>query len=128
MLLYFYLALGGAFGTLARYGASHWIHSWTGHALPWGTWVINVLGSLLLGLTMRLGEEITLSPEVRGLLAVGFLGAFTTFSTFSFETLALVQEGAWLRVALYSLGSVMLGLAAAGLGWYAGGLFPSWPG
>lgn len=125
MLLYLYLALGGALGTLARYGASHWIHSWTGHALPWGTWMINVVGSLLLGLTMRVGEQISLSPEMRGLLAVGFLGAFTTFSTFSFEALALIQGGAWLRASLYSLGSVAMGLAAAGLGWYAGALFSS---
>lgn len=82
-----------------------------GSALPWGTFVVNVVGSFLLGFSFRYLEAVAVSPEFRILIAVGFLGAFTTFSTFSYETVALLQEGAWARGAAYAGGSVLLGLA-----------------
>lgn len=115
-MLYVYLTLGGVVGTLARYGLGGWVHSWAGAAFPWGTLAVNVAGSFLLGVSVRGADLLALSPEVRGLIMIGFCGAFTTFSTFSLETVSLMQEGAWSRAALYSLGSVALGLAAVAAG------------
>lgn len=115
-MLYALLALGGVLGTLARFGLGGWVHTWAGTAFPWGTLVINLLGSFLLGLAMRGAELSSLSPELRGMITVGFCGAFTTFSTFSFETIALLQQGAWARASLYAAGSVGMGLLAVALG------------
>jgi fluoride exporter len=112
------LALGGAVGTLARYELGRWVHGWAGTAFPWGTLAINVAGCLALGFLTRLGQTATISPETRGMLTVGFCGAFTTFSTFSFETVALLQDGESLKAVTYALGSLLLGIAAmtAGMG------------
>jgi len=107
-----YVALGGALGALARYGISGWVYDRLGEAFPWGTFVVNVLGCLLLGLVIRWLQVSPVSPGLRPFLTIGLLGAFTTFSTFSFETVALLQEGQWLRAGLYAGGSVALGLIA----------------
>ena len=118
MMLLVYLAVGGVIGTLARYGMGTWVPTWAGTEFPWGTFLVNALGSLILGFTMRASAVLTMSPEVRGFVTVGFCGAFTTFSTLSYETVALVQDGQWARAAAYALGSVVVGLAAvvAGMG------------
>ncbi|WP_286817229.1 fluoride efflux transporter FluC [Desulfobacter sp. UBA2225] len=81
------LALAGACGTLTRYGLTGVIHRWVGGVFPWGTVVVNVLGCLLFGLvwTAR-GERAVISPEARVVILTGFMGAFTTFSTFIAET------------------------------------------
>ncbi len=115
-MLYAYLALGGVLGTLARYSLGGWVHTWAGVAFPWGTLAINLLGSFLLGLAIRGAELSSFSPELRSMLTVGFCGAFTTFSTFTFETISLMQEGAWVRASLYAFGSLGLGLMAMALG------------
>jgi CrcB protein len=117
-MLLLYLAAGGLIGTLARYGMGVWVPTWAGTAFPWGTFLVNALGSLVLGFAMRASEALTVSPEVRGFVTVGFCGAFTTFSTLSYETVALLQDGQWGRAAAYALGSVVVGLAAvvAGMG------------
>lgn len=107
-----YIAVGGAAGALARYGLAGWVHQRAGFAFPWGTLVVNVLGSLLIGFALRYFEAVRLSPDVRALVAVGILGGFTTFSTFSYETVALMQDGAWSRAASYAFGSLFLGIAA----------------
>lgn len=112
MLVLLYIALGGALGAVARYGLGSWIQSWAGHGFPWGTFVINAIGSFLIGLSLRYLEGIAAAPELRALMSVGILGAFTTFSTFTYETIMLLQEGAWPRAAAYALGSLLLGLAA----------------
>ena len=106
------LALGGMVGTLARYELGRWVHGWTGTAFPWGTLLINILGSFALGFLTRVGESTLLSPEARGMLTVGFCGAFTTFSTFSYETVRLVQDGEAGKAAVYALGSLAVGIAA----------------
>ena len=116
-MILLYIALGGVAGTLARYGVSGWVHGWAGTWLPWGTLIVNLAGSLVLGFAIRASEALAVSPELRGLMTVGFCGAFTTFSTFSFETIALMQEGEWWRAGLYAFGSLGAGLAAM-----AGGL------
>ncbi|MFP3947562.1 MAG: fluoride efflux transporter CrcB [Gemmatimonadota bacterium] len=105
-----YVALGGALGAVARYGISGWVHTVAGTLLPWGTLFVNVAGSFLLGFSIRYLEFTTVTPELRAALTVGFLGAFTTFSTYSYETVALLQEGAWARAATYALGSLITGI------------------
>ena len=110
------IGVGGALGALARYGLSGWVQGFLATPFPLGTLVVNVLGSFLLGLAVYLLESTALSTEVRSLVTIGFLGAFTTFSTFSYEALVLLQGGEWTRGGLYRGGSLALGLAGVLLG------------
>lgn len=116
-----YVALGGAVGALGRYGLGGWVQSVAGGpaaagVLPWGTFVVNVSGSLLIGFALRAFTSFELAPEARAFLTVGLLGAFTTFSTFSLETVALLDDGRWSAALAYSLGSVLLGVFAVVMG------------
>ncbi|MBW3533877.1 MAG: fluoride efflux transporter CrcB [Gemmatimonadetes bacterium] len=115
-MILLYIALGGAAGAVARYGLGGWVQDRAGFAFPWGTLVVNVLGCLLIGFAVRYLEAVRLAPEVRALVAIGVLGAFTTFSTFSYETVALIEGGAWGRAAGYTFASVLLGIAAVWVG------------
>lgn len=115
-----YVALGGALGAAARYGLSGWVHGWAGSAFPWGTFVVNAAGSFLLGLAVRYLEFVVVAPGIRAALTVGLLGAFTTFSTYSFETVVLLQDRAWGRAAAYALGSLGVGLLFVAAGLVAG--------
>lgn len=117
-MLILYIAFGGALGATARYGLGAWIHSWAGTTFPWGTFAVNAVGSFLLGFTLRHLEGSAATPELRALLTVGILGAFTTFSTFTYETVTLIQGDEWARAALYSVGSLLLGLLAISSGLY----------
>jgi len=103
--------LGGAIGSALRYGLGAWIQNLFGPAFPWSTFIINVTGSFAIGVVLRLSFEGVLSPEMRLLFAVGVLGGYTTFSTFSWEALTLVQQGEWVKALAYVLGSVILGFA-----------------
>ncbi|WP_038058721.1 fluoride efflux transporter CrcB [Thermus amyloliquefaciens] len=118
---YLLVALGGALGSLLRYGLGAWVQALTGPSFPYSTLLINALGSLLIGLVIRLSLEGALSGEGRIFLAVGVLGGFTTFSTFSYETLALLQDGEVWRALVYVLASVVLGLFLVLLGYRLGG-------
>lgn len=120
-MIYLYVAVGGVLGSLARFAVGGWAAGAGGPPIPWGTLLVNLLGSLLLGVLMRALPEWGVSMEARALLTVGFCGSFTTFSTFGYETWALLQGGAHGLAALYVLASVVLGIAgvAAGL-WLAG--------
>jgi len=111
-----YIAVGGALGAAARYGLTGWVHGWSGFGFPWGTLVVNVLGSFLVGFALRYLEALRFAPEMRALVVIGLLGAFTTFSTFSYETVGLLEEGEWARAGLYAAGSLAFGIAAV----YAG--------
>ncbi len=111
-MIWLYIAVGGAVGAMARYGLGGWVQDRAGFQFPWGTLVVNLLGCLLIGFFMRYVESARLSPELRAMVTVGLLGAFTTFSTFSYETVALLEEGVWARAALYSFGSLLLGVIA----------------
>lgn len=117
-----YVALGGAAGTLARYGLGSWAQRWS-IGFPVGTLLINVIGSLLLGFLMRVLVESTVGAELRVALTIGFCGGFTTFSTFSYESARLLQDGSWGRAASYVLGSVLLSLLATFAGLAAGRLW-----
>jgi len=111
-MLLMLIAAGGALGAVARYAVGGMIHGQMGTAFPWGTMAVNVLGSLLLAFLVRTLEGIAAPPEYRGFLAIGFCGAFTTFSTFGYESMELLQAGQWNRATLYVFGSVLLSLAA----------------
>ena len=111
------IATGGAVGALVRYWTSTAVHSRLGMAFPYGTLVVNVIGSLLMGfLYVWLLERVAEGPALRAFLLVGLLGAFTTFSTFSLETLNLVESGQTAKALANILISVTLCISAAGLG------------
>lgn len=115
------IALGGAAGALLRYWTSTGVHAMLGRDFPYGTLVVNVAGSLLIGLsTALLADRLSLSPEWRAGIVIGLLGAFTTFSTFSIETLNLIEQREFLRAVANIVLSVLLCLAAAALGLLAG--------
>ncbi len=107
------IAIGGAFGAVGRYLTSNATYAWLGKDFPYGTLMVNVLGSLLMGFLFHvLVERMSAALEWRAALLVGFLGAFTTFSTFSVETLALIEEGRALA-ALANAGISVIGCVGA---------------
>jgi len=110
------IGLGGALGAISRYLTSGWVQTLSDSFFPWGTMAVNVLGSLALGFLMVWLQSTAASAEVRGLITVGFLGSFTTFSTFSYETAVMLRDGEWWRAGGYTVGSVVLGLMAVGAG------------
>ncbi|MBR7888339.1 fluoride efflux transporter CrcB [Marinomonas sp. A79] len=116
-MMYFMIAFGGAFGALSRYSLTKWINHYWSHYFPFATLVVNVLGCLLMGMVFVLISERLPSLEpYRPLLIVGFLGAFTTFSTFSLEIVALINMQAWLSALSYLLLSCVLGIAGLAAG------------
>jgi CrcB protein len=111
-----FVGAGGAFGAMGRFLLSRTVNRAGRWLLPVGTISVNLIGAFLLGLLLEVASERMVSPELRGLLAIGFLGSFTTFSTFSLETLNLIREYQCGAAAVNVLGSVVLGLASALLG------------
>jgi len=115
------IALAGAAGAVARYLLGGLVHRLFGAGFPWGTLAVNVVGCFLFGLVWALGEERMLfGSEARLIVLVGFMGAFTTFSTFAFETTEMLRNAEWLAAAgnlvgqnAAGLGAVVLGFAAA---------------
>ena len=116
----FWMMLAGALGALARYALTFGIHQllqraphpWLGHEFPLGTLLINVLGSFLLAVVATLVARHMMKPEWRTILGVGFLGAFTTFSTFELDAQQLATRGNWPHFTLYVFGNLALGFAA----------------
>jgi CrcB protein len=91
-----YLAIAGALGAVSRFLLSGFTYRLLGSGFPYGTLCVNVIGSLLIGFVMQVGLNTDIIPQsLRTVITVGFLGAFTTFSTFSFETLNYIQDGVW---------------------------------
>ena len=110
---YLLVGIGGFLGSNARYLLAHWIGMRYGTSFPYGTMVINVTGSFIIGLFLVLiSERFPVHPNWRLFFSVGFLGGYTTFSTFSFESLALIQHGFWFLGVVNMVGSVVLGLTA----------------
>lgn len=121
MLQIVVIAAGGAAGSLARFWVSTGVYALLGRGFPWGTLVVNVLGCFVMGLlAVLLLERSLMPPEVRSALMIGFLGAFTTFSTFSLETLNLIDQGEPIRALLNIVASVVLCLVACWGGIVAG--------
>lgn len=115
------IALTGALGASARYWLSGAVCSLMGRDFPWGTAVVNVLGCFLFGLVWVLAEERNIIPaHLRIIILVGFMGSFTTFSTYVFESNALVQDAQWFKLGLNLLGQNILGIAALYLGYLSG--------
>lgn len=111
------IAAGGAAGALLRYWVSLAVYGWVGRDFPYGTLAVNVLGSFVMGMMfVLLIERISGDGLWRAAILIGLLGAFTTFSTFSIETLNLVEAGAWFKAAVNVLASVVLCLAGGWLG------------
>jgi len=107
------IAAGGAFGALMRFWVSNGVYAWLGRGFPWGTLSVNIVGSFVIGLAfVLLTERLSFGSEVRAFIMIGFLGAFTTFSTFSLETLSLMQEGLLLKAVVNILISVILCIIA----------------
>lgn len=114
---YLVIGVGGFVGAVTRYAVAVWIGQRWGRIFPLGTFVINITGSFLIGLLMTLfTERFTENPQWRLLLVVGFLGAYTTFSTFEYETGALLKDGEWLYAGLNVILSVVMGFIALKLG------------
>jgi CrcB protein len=114
-----YIGIGGFFGAIARWGLSGLPYKWLDSIFPWGTLLVNVLGCLLIGALMFLVEDRRmLAPQAQMLLITGFLGSLTTFSTFGYETMRLMDNG--IGAMLANIGAnCALGLAAVWLGWNA---------
>ena len=107
------LIVFGALGTLARYGLQGLVQDRTGSSFPAGTLVVNILGCFLLGGVAEYAlTHLSVPPEWRIGITVGFLGAFTTFSTFTFEAIRLIQDGEWARAGTYLVASVAGGMLA----------------
>ncbi|MFD7078416.1 fluoride efflux transporter CrcB [Nocardioides sp. NPDC059952] len=115
--------LGGAIGAPARYLTDLYVREWIGGDFPWGTMVVNAVGSLVLGLLSGAAAGGVLPGWVLTLAGTGFCGALTTFSTFSYETVRLAENGQWRSAGLNVVGSLAVGMAAVSLGWLIGSAF-----
>ncbi len=114
MSRFLWICVGGAVGTGARYLLSGWALAAFGASFPWGTLAVNVIGSFLLGLLVQVGVATpVLSPTVRLALTTGVMGGFTTYSTFNYETMRYIQDGAW-RLALGNVALTLVVCLAAG--------------
>ena len=123
MITYLWIAVGSALGGMARYGCSSLIASWFGETFPLGTLVINVLGSFVIGFFATLtgpDGRLMVPGDVRQFVMVGLCGGYTTFSSFSLQTLTLAQDGEFVRAGLNIGGSVVLCLVSVWLGYVAG--------
>ena len=110
---YFYIAVGGSLGSIARYWVGANVSGRLGTRFPYGTFVINITACAIIGFALTyLGSHVELSPAWRFLIPVGFVGAYSTFSTYEWETLSTLRSGAFLLAALYAVGSLLLGLVA----------------
>ena len=122
MITYLWVAVGGALGSMARFACSSLIAGLFGQTFPWGTLVINIVGSFVIGFfaTLTGPDGRYLAPgDIRQFVMVGICGGYTTFSSFSLQTLALVQDGEMMRAGLNITGSVVLCLVAVWLGYVA---------
>ena len=123
MQLVLAIAVGGAVGALARHYVSGAVIKLTGTGFPWGTFAVNILGSLLMGfLVIAFALKFESSQALRGFLTIGLLGSFTTFSTYSLEGALLIERGDWAGAALYMGGSLIVGLFALFAGMWFGKL------
>lgn len=124
MTLYLSIAIGGALGAMSRYWLAVQVNSATTSQFPWGIFIVNVAGSFLIGVAfIFFSEKVQLQEQWRPIVMIGFLGAFTTFSTFSLDALLLFQQGHYNTALLYIGTSVILCLIAVFVGIHAARLF-----
>ncbi len=111
------ISIGAIFGANVRYWIGDWAAQKFGTSFPYGTLIINLTGSFILGLFMTLiSDRLFVDPRLRLLFVVGFLGAYTTFSTYTYESFSLISKSQWLPGLLDLFGSTILGVIAVGLG------------
>ena len=114
---YLVVFIGGGLGSVMRFGVQALLHERiTAYDFPWATFCVNIIGSFLIGLFYALGARLNISAEMRLLLTAGFCGGFTTFSTFSNDSLELLRQGHWELCAVYIGLSILLGVGACLLG------------
>ena len=114
---YLLIAAGGALGSIARYWVGSTIAGRMGIRFPYGTLIVNITACIIIGFSLTyMGKRADLSPAWRYLIPIGFIGAYSTFSTYEWETLATVRAGAFFLAGLYAAGSFVLGLAAVWAG------------
>lgn len=117
MQKYLLIAAGGALGSILRYWVGSSISGRIGTRFPYGTMVINITACVIIGFTLTyFGKRADLGPAWRFLVAIGFIGSYSTFSTYEWETLSTLRSGAFLLGGLYAVGSLILGLAATWCG------------
>lgn len=117
MQKYFLIAFGGALGSMDRYWVGSTIAGRMGTKFPYGTFVINITACVIIGFSLTfLAKRVELNPAWRFLVPVGFIGAYSTFSTYEWETLSTIRTGAFLMAVLYAVSSLILGLAAVWFG------------
>ena len=122
---YLLIAIGGALGSVARYWVGATIGGRMGARFPYGTFVINLTACVIIGFALTfLGRRVELSPAWRYLIPIGFVGAYSTFSTYEWETLSSLRTGAFAIAGLYAVGSLILGLGATWLGVLLAELIP----
>lgn len=120
---YLYIAIGGSLGSIARYWVGSNVAARLGVKFPYGTFVINITACIIIGFSLTfLGKRAELSPAWRFLVPVGFIGAYSTFSTYEWETFSSLRSGGYFLAASYALGSLVLGLVAVWLGAFLGDL------
>ena len=125
MQKYFWIAIGGSLGSLARYWVGATIASRMGTKFPYGTFVINITACVIIGFFLAfLGSRTGLNPAWRFLIPVGFVGAYSTFSTFEWETFSTLQTGSLSVAGLYVVLSIVLGLVAVWCGVLIAGVMP----
>jgi fluoride exporter len=111
------IAVGGALGSVLRFGMSTWVHALAGRGFPYGTLAVNIIGCLVMGfLFVLFVDRFSGNAVWRAALLIGVLGGFTTFSSFSIETFNLVEQGEWLKAATNTVASVVLCLGATWFG------------
>ena len=121
MMNFLVISFGGMLGALARYGLGGLVHRIWGAGFPHGTLVVNILGCFCIGFFMVLAEErFLITPTIRLFITIGFLGSFTTFSTFGYETVKLMEDGALLLTLANIFSNCIIGIIAAWLGMIAG--------
>jgi CrcB protein len=114
---YLLIAAGGALGSVARYWVGSTVGSRTGIRFPYGTLVVNLSACLIIGFTLTwLSERLEINPAWRYFIPIGFIGAYSTFSTYEWETLQTLRSGAFALASLYAVGSLIVGLAATWCG------------
>jgi len=128
MITYFWIAFGSALGGISRYGCSRFIAGWFGETFPWGTIAVNVIGSFVIGLFATLSGpdgRLIVSPDIRIFVTVGFCGGYTTFSSFSLQTLDLLRNRDYAEAGMNVLLSVALCMFAVWLGYVSASLLNS---
>lgn len=122
MLTYLWIAIGSALGGMSRYGCSRFVAVWFGETFPWGTMAVNVIGSFVIGFFATLSGpdgRLIVAPDLRVFVMVGFCGGFTTFSSFSLQTLDLLRNRDFAEAGANILLSVLLCMVSVWLGYLA---------